>query len=340
MVSSGERMTEKCGTPAYIAPEILQNKGYEGFAVDIWSAGVVLFAMVYGTVPFKASSMPELHKLILKGKYTLKPSASEDVRDLLKKMLEVDPKKRWTIPQILCHRWFSDYNPAVEVFTFEEKEKIKGEFTYNQRANRNQPLGEGPISTIDSDWFIEQSIDASQSDLTRNVSTKSVILAPFNSTLSHQSDSQDAVEPPVVDRRVVRFASKVKDVDRVYERNNNSKIDNGVYNDCSYDTQNSEVLMELDPFGGNGSFEDDHKEEEKNEPDIKIHEDIRRTVQQMLLNSLKPRVLTIGNYRNLILDKEIVKKVGVLGYPEEYVVRSLKEGERNYATTTYFLISN
>ena len=295
MVGNGEKMTEKCGTPAYIAPEILQNKGYEGFAVDIWSAGVVLFAMIYGIVPFKANNMAELHKLILKGKYVLKSSGSEDVRDLLKKMLEVDPKKRWNIPQILCHKWFSDYNPDIEVFTSEEKEKIRNEFTYNQRANRNQTLTEGPINTLDSDWFIEQSIDASQSDLTRNISTKSIILAPFNSTLSHQSDIPESIESLIVDRKVMKLSSKVKDVDRVYERNNNSKIDNGVYNDCSYDTQNSEVLIELDPFGGNGSFEDECKEEEKNEPEIKIHEDIRRTVQQMLLNSLKPKVLTIGS---------------------------------------------
>lgn len=104
-------MTEQCGTPAYIAPEILRGKGYEGFSVDIWSAGVVLYAMVYGTVPFKASVMTELHKMILKGKYTLKNDVSEEVRDLLRKMLEVDPKRRFTIPQILCHNWFSNYDP-------------------------------------------------------------------------------------------------------------------------------------------------------------------------------------------------------------------------------------
>lgn len=44
-------------------------KGYEGFSVDIWSSGVVLYAMLSGTVPFKANSMNDLHKLILKGQY-------------------------------------------------------------------------------------------------------------------------------------------------------------------------------------------------------------------------------------------------------------------------------
>lgn len=52
--------TEQCGTPAYIAPEVFRGKGYKGFQSDIWSAGVVLYAMLYGTVPFKATNMVEL----------------------------------------------------------------------------------------------------------------------------------------------------------------------------------------------------------------------------------------------------------------------------------------
>jgi serine/threonine protein kinase len=55
-------MFEQCGTPAYIAPEVFESKekeskGYEGFQSDVWSAGVVLYAMLYGTVPFKASNI-------------------------------------------------------------------------------------------------------------------------------------------------------------------------------------------------------------------------------------------------------------------------------------------
>lgn len=72
----GVKMREQCGTPAYIAPEILKNKNGYSFNVDLWSAGVVLFAMLYGTVPFKAASIEELHSLILRGIYTLKDDIS------------------------------------------------------------------------------------------------------------------------------------------------------------------------------------------------------------------------------------------------------------------------
>ena len=101
LVKPGEIMHEQSGTPAYIAPEILKEDGYMGFKADIWSAGVVLYAMLCGTVPFKASNMKELHKMIIKGKYNIKEEVSDEARSLMKAMLETDPKKRISIPKIL-----------------------------------------------------------------------------------------------------------------------------------------------------------------------------------------------------------------------------------------------
>lgn len=98
-------MHEQSGTPAYIAPEILKEEGYQGFKADIWSAGVVFFAMLCGTVPFKASNMKELHKMIIKGKYNLKEEISPEAKDLLRSMLETDPQKRISIKKILNHPW-------------------------------------------------------------------------------------------------------------------------------------------------------------------------------------------------------------------------------------------
>ena len=61
-----ELLFEQCGTPAYIAPEIVQEIGYKGLPVDIWSAGVCLFALLYGNVPFKANQIGDLtHELYL-----------------------------------------------------------------------------------------------------------------------------------------------------------------------------------------------------------------------------------------------------------------------------------
>ena len=61
------RIYEQCGTPAFLSPEIILNKGYEGFASDFWSLGIVLYVLLYGKVPFKGSNIQELHKNILSG---------------------------------------------------------------------------------------------------------------------------------------------------------------------------------------------------------------------------------------------------------------------------------
>jgi 5'-AMP-activated protein kinase, catalytic alpha subunit len=105
-------MTEQCGTPAYIAPEILKDKGYKGFGVDVWSLGVCLYAMLFGTVPFKANNMSELHQLILKAKYSFKEETkpgeipySEEVKGLIKLMLEPNPDKRIDIQTLRRHSW-------------------------------------------------------------------------------------------------------------------------------------------------------------------------------------------------------------------------------------------
>lgn len=61
IIKKNQKITEQCGTPAYIAPEIISDNGYEGFSADIWSMGVLLYAMLCGTVPFKAQNMHDLH---------------------------------------------------------------------------------------------------------------------------------------------------------------------------------------------------------------------------------------------------------------------------------------
>lgn len=105
-----EIMFDQCGTPAYIAPEILKGDGYEGPQVDYWSSGVVLYAMLSGTVPFKANDMSELHKIISSGKFLEIEGVSKEVNNLLHGILEIDPKKRFGADEILSHPWFFDAN--------------------------------------------------------------------------------------------------------------------------------------------------------------------------------------------------------------------------------------
>ena len=109
MVKKGHSIHEQCGTPAYLAPEIIIDRGYMGFSADIWSLGVLLYAMVQGTVPFKASNISDLHKLILQGEFSFPlDTVTEEVKDLIRRMIVLRPEKRITIPQMLSHPWVRD----------------------------------------------------------------------------------------------------------------------------------------------------------------------------------------------------------------------------------------
>jgi serine/threonine protein kinase len=128
IIKKGQVIKEQCGTPAYIAPEIITDEGYQGFFVDVWSLGVLLYAMVCGTVPFKAPNMDDLHKLIKIGEFCFPCELSEDAKKLINGWITLDPFKRLTIPEILTHEWLKETNDDSEEETEEEEEKDnKGE---------------------------------------------------------------------------------------------------------------------------------------------------------------------------------------------------------------------
>ena len=99
-----------CGSPSYAAPEMLHEEKYSGPPVDIWSSGVVLYAMLCGYLPFEDDNNDELYNKIIKGKFDIPNHVSDKAKDLLNKILVTNPKKRLNISQIKNHPWFQLYN--------------------------------------------------------------------------------------------------------------------------------------------------------------------------------------------------------------------------------------
>ena len=102
-----ELLQTACGSPCYAAPEMIAGKRYYGPAVDVWSSGIVLFAMICGFLPFEESNTSKLYKKILKGKFDIPNFVSREAKDLLEKILHIDPDKRITIKDIKKHKWFN-----------------------------------------------------------------------------------------------------------------------------------------------------------------------------------------------------------------------------------------
>ena len=93
------------GTAYYIAPEVL--KGQYDEMCDIWSCGVILFAMICGYLPFEDPNTANLYKKILNGDYSIPKFVSQESRDLITNILNTDPDKRFKISDIRKHPWFN-----------------------------------------------------------------------------------------------------------------------------------------------------------------------------------------------------------------------------------------
>ncbi|KAG2591368.1 serine/threonine protein kinase OSK1-like isoform X1 [Panicum virgatum] len=111
VMRDGHFLKTSCGSPNYAAPEVISGKLYAGPEVDVWSCGVILYALLCGTLPFDDENIPNLFKKIKGGIYTLPSHLSGAARDLIPRMLVVDPMKRITIREIREHDWFKIHLP-------------------------------------------------------------------------------------------------------------------------------------------------------------------------------------------------------------------------------------
>ena len=110
-----ELLSTACGSPCYAAPEMLSGEKYNGINIDIWSSGIVLYAMLCGYLPFEDNNNPKLYKKIIKGDFETPDFLSPSAIDLLHHILNVDPEKRFTIEQIKEHPWFNQVNPKINM---------------------------------------------------------------------------------------------------------------------------------------------------------------------------------------------------------------------------------
>jgi serine/threonine protein kinase len=117
-VSDGKPLTSYCGSPSFVAPEIIKKIPYDGKACDVWGLGVILYAMLYGVLPFgDDADIPRLFRSIVHTPVQYPPSknpVSDEVKDLITMMLNKDGQKRPTVAQIQQHAWLTG-KPAVSI---------------------------------------------------------------------------------------------------------------------------------------------------------------------------------------------------------------------------------
>ncbi|RDX97312.1 CBL-interacting protein kinase 2, partial [Mucuna pruriens] len=132
-----------CGTPAYVAPEVINRRGYDGAKADIWSCGVILYVLLAGFLPFKDSNLMEMYRKIGRGEFKFPNWFSPDVRKLLLRILDPNPETRISIAKIMESPWYKKGLVKPAITHNEDKElaplDADGVFEACENGDLNEP---------------------------------------------------------------------------------------------------------------------------------------------------------------------------------------------------------
>lgn len=155
--SSNDMMRTSCGSPCYAAPElVISSEPYRGTKVDVWSCGVILYAMLAGYLPFDddpqnpdGENIARLYHYITKTPLTFPEYIPPTPRDLLRKIIVPDPHKRISLKQVRSHTWLSPHAPFLSVTPSEWDRNYKAArilVSQPDKAHRRYSLMENPTS--------------------------------------------------------------------------------------------------------------------------------------------------------------------------------------------------
>ena len=320
-IKKGQLLKDSCGTPAFVAPEILLDEPYDPFPTDIWSSGVVLYAMITGFFPFRGINENELHKSILNGNFIRTKDISNDLYDLLKKILEINPRNRISLEKILKHPWLIDIPSSSQInnlnlnenlFTKAEK-IIYGKLRLDYRISNNN---------IQLENFTNKNIDSYYEELNQNVQTISFVFTPYNTPREKDEDEDLFYDDVNIEDNIIKYLPKVKEMSHLYEIQNNCDIDQG------YIVSRKQTLKKQLNRSMNKSYE--KKLNNENIEDEK-YKDIS------LLTQAKQYLDGGSNFNDLLLDENAVNFVENFGYKREYIINSIENNELNHASASYYL---
>ena len=386
--SKNQLLHDQCGTLMYMAPEILlssKEKGYEPFPVDIWSSGISLYIMLSGTLPFnyknkKNSDTDEEEEIEeeeesisekskskkneednFKLQYSIvykEPkkieNISDEARDLLKGLLNKDPKKRLTCDEILNHPWLNDFkeknisSKRFHLFTKAENIMLSKTFIDYRKANYEDLKENFTLSNLESNTGKKKSNSKEE-----NITNKSSILAPYNSIISENDDNlsqrisiktndsfDDFNNSKIkLENELIAFSKKIKEFNRLYELNNNGEVDNGVL--INSKTQSSVNMT--DRSNSNKSKNEGLNINISNSNSFLFNENNEN------IESSKKRINKGKNISKKSLDEEmekniksnnILEQMKLMGYNKNYVLDCVKKNELCHASAVYYLMMN
>ncbi|CAO3596498.1 unnamed protein product [Absidia cylindrospora] len=145
---TGSLLETSCGSPHYASPEIVNGVPYDGSSSDIWSCGVILYALLNGHLPFDDDNMHILLKKVKEGKYNMPHDIPISARDLIEKILVVDPLKRLSMTEVQVHPWFVVDIPSIP-YTLPDPPTAK---EIGRRLANESEIDDRILSTLKDLW--------------------------------------------------------------------------------------------------------------------------------------------------------------------------------------------
>ena len=349
--SEDELLYDKCGTPMYMAPEIIlsnENDGYKGFPVDIWSSGITLYIMLSGTLPFNLKSKNNkkenisfngnkrynntyLQNQIISVKPREIENISEEAKDLLKGILNKNPEKRLTCNQILNHPWLKNAK-NLDLFDINNKNNLFTKAEMMMMLKTYIDYRRGDIEDLKENFTLSNLRNDEVKLEDKNISTKSSILTPFNSGLINNSFNDESVKKDEFDdfknskitleNDLMIFNNKVKEYNFNFEMNNNQEVDNGMIIKTHSENSLSSIIQY------------------SSDKNISIYKD-NDMINENDYISLYNKEL---NDNSIDLNKEKMNKVldeiEKLGYDKKYVLNCIENNILCHASTVFYLLIN
>ena len=394
--NKNQLLHDQCGTLMYMAPEILlstKEKGYEGFPIDIWSAGISLYIMLSGILPFsykkkkhnkngeeieneeeeeeeesissksktkkKEDDNFELQYSIVYREPKYIENISDEARDLLKGLLNKDPKRRLTVEQILNHPWLSNFkvknasSNKFHLFTKSEMIMLSKTFIDYRKANNDDLKENFTLSNLEK--------ENDKNNLNeQNITSKSSILAPYNSIISESENSNSLRANEKDDNDLfndfnnskikleneqIVFSKKILEYNRLYELNNNGEMDNGVLinsktqssinksdisSNSRTENKNNEINLELNVSDRSCVIFND------NDESIEIKKVKKDNENKQICNQKDEN----EEYEQKKKINNILNQMNLMGYNRKYVLECVEKNELCHASAVYYLMMN
>ena len=205
-------LSTPCGSPCYASPEMVAGKKYNGFKIDIWSSGIILYAMLCGYLPFEDKDNEVLFEKILECKLVFPKYISKNAKDLMKKILVTDPDKRITIPEIKKHPFYlSGKNLFEQDFSIYQINKDNSEDNLSYNIDLNQILDTPEL---------KENIELSNIENKENVEN--------NNIKEKNKDKKEKDKERKIKEIEIKLNNKIKDKK---DESNNENINSGDKND-------------------------------------------------------------------------------------------------------------